>query len=62
MKSGNKGDGWLTGRLDFNRGDKRAIIKRPQARFGYTMDLGNKWTWIVNVAFVVIMVVLAGSL
>lgn len=48
MKSGNRDDGWLTGRLYFNREDKRVIIKRPRSGFGYTMNLGNKWTWIFN--------------
>ncbi len=46
MKSSNRDDGWLTGRLYFNREDKRVIIKRPRSGFGYTMNLGNKWTSI----------------
>ena len=46
MKSCNRDDGWLTRRLYFSREDKRVIIKRPQSGFGYTMNLGNKWTWI----------------
>ena len=58
MKSGNRDDGWLTGRLYFNRKDKRVIIKRPQSEFSYTMNLGNKWTWIFNFIFVIIIVVL----
>lgn len=58
MKSNNKEDGWLTGRLYFNRDDKRVIIKRPQSGLGYTMNLGNKWTWIFSIMFVIIMVML----
>lgn len=58
MKSNNKEDGWLTGRLYFNRDDKRVIIKRPQSGFGYTMNLGNKRTWIFSIIFVIIMVML----
>ena len=38
MKSGNRNDGWLTGRLYFNRENKRVIIKRPRSGFGYTMN------------------------
>ena len=62
MKSSNRDDGWLTGRLYFNREDKRVIIKRPRSEFGYTMNLGNKWTWIFNIIFVIIIVVLVSIL
>jgi len=62
MKSSNKDDGWLTGRLYFNREDKRVIIKRPQSGFGYTMNLGNTWTWIFNIIVVIITVILVSVL
>ncbi|MCM1183123.1 MAG: hypothetical protein NC337_07100 [Roseburia sp.] len=58
MKSSNKEDGWFTGRLYFNRENKRVIIKRPQSGFGYTMNLGNKWTWIFSIIVVIITVVI----
>ncbi len=58
MKASNRDDGWLTGRLYFNREDKRVIIKRPQSGLGYTVNLGNKWTWIFSVVFVMIIVML----
>lgn len=58
MKSSNKDDGWLTGRLYFNREDKRIIIKRPQSGFGFTMNLGNVWTWIFNIIVVTIIIIL----
>ncbi len=58
MRSSDRDDGWLTGRLYFNRGDKRVIIKRPQSGFGYIMNLGNKWTWIFSIIFVIIIVIL----
>lgn len=57
MKSSNRDDGWLTGRLYFNREDKRVIIKRPRSGFGYTMNLGNKWTWIFNIIFVIVIII-----
>ena len=57
MESSNRDDGWLTGRLYFNRKDKRAIIKRPQSGFGYTMNLGNKWTWIFNIILGIIIII-----
>ena len=53
MKSSNRDDGWLTGRLYFNRKDKKVIIKRPQSGFGYTMNLGNKWTWMKNALHII---------
>ena len=62
MKSGNRNDGWLTGRLYFNREDKRVIIKRSRSEFGYTMNLGNKWTWIFSIIFVMIIVIFVSVL
>ncbi len=62
MKSSNNDNGWLIGRLYFNREDKRVIIKRPNSGFGYTMNLGNKWTWIFTVVFVIITVILVSAL
>ena len=62
MKSSNRDDGWLTGRLYFNREDKRVIIKRPQSGFGYTMNFGNIWTWILNLLFVMMIVILLSVL
>lgn len=58
MKASNRDDGWLAGRLYFNREDSRVIIKRPQSGFGYTVNLGNKWTWIFSIVFVMIIVIL----
>ena len=58
MKSSNKDNGWIAGRLYFNRKDKRVIIKRPESGFGYTMNLGNKETWIFNIIPVIIIVIL----
>lgn len=58
MKANSRDDGWLTGRLYFNREDKRVIIKRPQNGLGYTVNLGNKWTWIFRIAFAIAIVIL----
>lgn len=58
MNSSNEDNGWIAGRLYFNRKDKRVIIKRPQNGFGYTMNLGNKLTWIFNIISVIIIVTL----
>ncbi len=62
MKPGNRDDGWITGRLYFNREDKRVIIKRPQSGLGYTMNLGNKWTWIFSFLFVMVVVIVVSAL
>lgn len=58
MKSTHRDNGWLTGRIYFNRKDKRILIRRPQSGFGYTMNLGNKWTWIFNAIVVIIVIIL----
>lgn len=62
MKSSHGYDCWLTGRLYFNKEDKRVIIKRPRSGFGYTMNLGNKWIWMFNIIFVIIVVILVNIL
>ena len=62
MKSGNRDDGCLTGRLYFSKKDKRVTIRRPRSGFGYTMNLGNKWTWIFGIVFVMIIVRLVSVL
>ena len=58
MKSRNQNNGWITGRIYFNKEDKRIIVKRPQSGFGYTMNLGNKWTWVFNIVVILIVVIL----
>lgn len=58
MKSSKGNDGWLIGRLYFNREDKRVIIKRPRSGLGYTMNFGNKWTWIFHIILVIIIIIL----
>lgn len=58
MKLGDRDDGWMTGRLYFNREDKRVIVRRPRSGFGYTMNFGNKWTWVFSILFVIIIVIL----
>ncbi len=50
-------DGWFTGRLYFNKKDKRIIIRRPRSGFGYTVNLGNKWTWIFNIILGIIIII-----
>lgn len=62
MKSNNRDDGWLIGRLYFNREDKRVIINRPRSGFGYTINLGNKRTWLFIIIFVIIIVLLVSVL
>lgn len=62
MKSSKRADSWLPGRLYFSREDKRVIIKRPRSGFGYTVNLGNKWTWIFSLVFVIMIVILVSVL
>ncbi len=57
MKLSKRDDGWFTGRLYFNKKDKRIIIRRPRSGFGYTMNLGNKWTWIFNIILGIIIII-----
>lgn len=57
MKSGNRKNGWITGRLYFDREDKRVIVKRPRNWLGYTMNWGNQWTWIFTILFVILIVI-----
>ena len=38
-----------------NREDKRIIVKRSHSGFGYTMNLGNKWTWVFNIIILAVL-------
>ena len=58
MKSHNN-NGWITGRIYFNKEDKSIIIKLPQVVFGYTMNFGNKWAWIFSILIILITVILS---
>ena len=51
-------NGWILGRIYFNKEDKRIIIKRPRSGFGYTMNFGNKWAWIFNILIIFVLVIL----
>lgn len=62
MKSGNQDKGWITGRIYFNRADKRIIVKRPNNESSYTMNLGNNWVILFYVAAIVIIVILSTAL
>lgn len=57
-----RADGWFAGRLYFDPNDKRVVIKRPRSGFGYTVNLGNKWTWIFSIALVMLIVILVSLL
>lgn len=52
------GNGWIFRRIYFNKEDKRIIIKRPQSGFGYTMNLGNKWTWVFDILVIFVLGIL----
>ena len=56
MRFHDREEGWVTGRLYFNRKDKRVLIKRPHSGLGYTMNLGNIRTWMLSIVFVAIIV------
>ena len=58
MKPTNQNDGWITGRIYFNRRDKRIIVKRPRSGLGYTMNFGNAWTWILHAVAAIAIVIL----
>jgi uncharacterized membrane protein len=43
---------WILGRLYFNRADPALFVERRMG-FGYTLNLGNPWSWLVAAVFVV---------
>lgn len=57
MKSSDRNDGWIFGRIYFNREDKRVIVKRLHG--GYTMNFGNKWAWILSIIFIICISIIA---
>ena len=56
MGSENRDNSWIAGRIYFDRKDKRIIVKRTQSPFSCTMNFGNKWTWIINAIFIIIII------
>lgn len=54
MKSSDRNDGWILGRIYFNPEDNSVIVKRPHG--GYTMNFGNKQTWIFSIVVVMIII------
>jgi uncharacterized membrane protein len=47
---------WMLGRLYFNRKDPALFVERRMG-LGYTLNLGNPWSWLVMMVFVVAMAV-----
>ena len=43
---------WILGRLYFNRADPALFVER-RVGLGYTLNLGNPWSWLVMLMFVV---------
>ena len=42
---------WILGRLYFNRADPTLFVER-RVGLGYTLNLGNPWSWLVMIVFV----------
>jgi uncharacterized membrane protein len=42
---------WILGRLYFNRADPTLFVER-RFGLGYTLNLGNPWSWLVMIVFV----------
>ena len=42
---------WVLGRLYFNRADPTLFVERRMG-LGYTLNLGNPWSWVVIIVFV----------
>jgi uncharacterized membrane protein len=42
---------WIFGRLYFNRADPTLFVERRMG-LGYTLNLGNPWSWLVMIVFV----------
>ena len=42
---------WILGRLYFNRADPTLFVERRMG-LGYTLNLGNPWSWLVMIVFV----------
>nr|WP_304955937.1 hypothetical protein [uncultured Acetatifactor sp.] len=62
MKSGHRDEGWITGRIYFNREDKRLIVKRRNHECSWTVNLGNKWAWALYIIVFMIVVIICSVL
>jgi uncharacterized membrane protein len=41
---------WILGRIYFNRADPTLFVEKRMG-LGYTLNLGNPWSWLVMIAF-----------
>ena len=62
MKSGHRDEGWIMGRIYFNREDKRLIVKRRNHECSWTVNLGNKWAWALYIIVFMIVVIICSVL
>ena len=62
MHKPDKNNGWINRRIYCNRHDPRVIVKRTTGLNSYTMNLGNKWTWIFNALVLVLFILLLNVL
>jgi uncharacterized membrane protein len=47
---------WILGRLYVNRADAVLFVERRMG-LGYTLNLGNPWSWVVVIVFVVALAI-----
>jgi uncharacterized membrane protein len=47
---------WILGRLYVNRADPALFVERRMG-LGYTLNLGNPWSWVVIIVFVVALAI-----
>lgn len=46
----------MMGRIYINTEDLNIVVKRKNALCGYTLNFGNKWSWIIIFSFLIIVI------
>lgn len=56
-------DQLMHGRIYINRDDSNIFVRRRKGLYAWAMNLGNKWSWIIMCAeLLVIMIILSSVL
>lgn len=48
----------MTGRLYFNPDDLNIFVRRGPGLYAWTMNLGNKWSWVIMGAEVLVILLI----
>lgn len=48
----------MLGRIYINKDDSNIFVRRRKGLYAWTMNLGNKWSWIIMCAELLVIVII----